>query len=217
MPDTHRRGRPPRIDRARIVAAARDMDPATLTMQAVAERLGVDRKALNYHVTGRDNLLELVARETLSASLESFTLPLDAPWPDMLRAFARQTRASMIKVGAHFDYVRFPLGAGLAALAPVELLLRALLDAGFGEEQAGRVLGLLGELTYASARDAILLSRHGLHPQIAELRNSLVQSPPGMLPSLRHLSTTEFGMDDAQFDFDLDVIIAGLSALRADR
>ncbi|GIM93444.1 hypothetical protein [Paractinoplanes toevensis] len=49
--------------------AARDMDPATLTMQAVAERLGVDRKALNYHVTDRDGLLELVAQETLSSLL----------------------------------------------------------------------------------------------------------------------------------------------------
>ena len=31
MPSTPRRGRPPRIDRSRIVAVARDMDPATLT------------------------------------------------------------------------------------------------------------------------------------------------------------------------------------------
>jgi AcrR family transcriptional regulator len=217
MPPIPRRGRPPRIDRARIVAVARDMDPATLTMRAVAEQLGVDRKALNYHVTDRDGLLELVARETLSAALHAFEPPAGGAWPEMVRAFAAQTRAGMIEVGAHFDYVRFPLDGGATALAPAEQVLRALLDAGFREDEAARVLGMLWELMYASARNAVLSARHGGHPQVTELRRLLGETPPDTLPSIRRLSDTVAGVDDEQFAFDLEVVIAGLGQLLARR
>ncbi|MET3422049.1 AcrR family transcriptional regulator [Actinoplanes tereljensis] len=212
MSESRRRGRPPRIDRDRIVAAARDMDPATLTMQAVAERLGVDRKALNYHVTDRDGLLQLVAHETLSSLLETVT-PVDGTWQDMVRAIAHQTRASMIAVGAHFDYVRLPIGSGPAALAPNEHLLRSLVEAGFTDAQAGRALGLLAELMYASARNTVLAGRYGEHPQITELNRMLAEAPPGTLPSIRRLSAARIGLDPEQFDFDLDVVIAGLAQL----
>jgi|HubBroStandDraft_3_1064219.scaffolds.fasta_scaffold12670_6 AcrR family transcriptional regulator len=54
------RGRPARISRERIIAAARTIAPETLTMQKVADVLGVDPKALNYHVGDRDGLRQLV-------------------------------------------------------------------------------------------------------------------------------------------------------------
>ncbi|WP_030438000.1 TetR/AcrR family transcriptional regulator C-terminal domain-containing protein [Actinoplanes subtropicus] len=212
MPDARRRGRPPRIDRARIVAVARTMDPSTLTMQAVAERLGVDRKALNYHVTDRDGLLELVAREALSDELAGFEPPAGASWPEVLRAFARQTRAGMVRTGAHFDHVRLPLGTGVRAMEPAEHLLRTLLDAGFEPSVAGRALSMLAELMYASARDAILIHRLGEHPQITELNRMLAEADPADLPAIRRLRESGEGMDDEQFEFDLDVLIAGLEA-----
>src|SRR5689334_6406529 len=52
-PSPRRRGRPPTIDRAGIVAAARRLDPKTLTLQAVADDLGVQRQSLSYHVADR--------------------------------------------------------------------------------------------------------------------------------------------------------------------
>ena len=50
MTGTTRRGRGTRagLDRERILNAARDLDPATLTMQQVAEDMGVGD---SYHVT----------------------------------------------------------------------------------------------------------------------------------------------------------------------
>ncbi|GIM93443.1 TetR/AcrR family transcriptional regulator C-terminal domain-containing protein [Paractinoplanes toevensis] len=121
----------------------------------------------------------------------------------------------MIAVGAHFDYVRLPLGSAPAALAPNEHLLRALVEAGFTDAQAGRALGMLAELMYASARNTVLAGRYGEHPQITELNRMLAEAPPSTLPSIRRLSAARIGLDPEQFDFDLDVVIAGLSQLLA--
>lgn len=207
-----RRGRPPRISRERIVAVARAMDPATLTMQAVAEELGVDRKALNYHVSDREGLLELVALEVLQDVLNQ-PRPTASDWREATRIYATTTRTGMIKAGALFEYVRMPLAEGLTALAPAEEYARVLLDAGFTEEHAAGAIGFLGEFVYASARDAILAERYRGHPQVTELRRMFAEAAPDQLPTVRRLiGLREMGHDD-QFEFDLRLFIAGMESL----
>ncbi|SHN47701.1 TetR/AcrR family transcriptional regulator C-terminal domain-containing protein [Cryptosporangium aurantiacum] len=215
QPDTgaatgRRRGRPPRIDRARIVAAARELDPETLTMQAVAERLGVDRKALNYHVNDRERLLELVASDALATRLGSLQLPHDGDWQDAVRVYTRAMRDAMIGIGALFDYVRMPLSGGEAALASVEGLLQVLVRAGFTADEAGRTVALLAELLVSSARDAVLIERHGVHPQLVEVRRVLDAAPADAMPGLRGLRDLGLQAGDAQLEFDLEVVLAGL-------
>jgi TetR/AcrR family tetracycline transcriptional repressor len=205
---TRRRGRPPRIDRARIVAVARTMDPETLTMRAVAERLGVDRKALNYHVTDRDGLLALVAHDRLNAAAVPLDLPEGADWRQVVRACAVAMRESLVGTGALFDYVRLSPG-GAALFAPVERAVQALLDAGFDDRRAGAAMAFLGEFVYASARDAVLTQRYGVHPQLAEMRRMLAEAPPGTLGGLRRMTARPLTGEE-QFAFDLDVFIAGL-------
>jgi AcrR family transcriptional regulator len=191
------------------------MDPSTLTMQAVAERLGVDRKALNYHVTDRDGLLRLVAQDVLSEAAGTFTPPAaDAGWPEAVRVCATALRDGMIRTGALFDYAQLPMPAGLQALEPAEHLARALLAAGFTEEDAGRALAFVGEFAYASAKDAVMTSMCGVHPQATELRRMLAEAPPSALPVIRRLSGRWPAAD--QFAFDLDVLIAGLSHRKTD-
>src|SRR5271168_335957 len=69
------RGRPARISRERIIAAARTIAPEALTMQKVADVLGVDPKALNYHVRDRDGLRELVAVDVFESELRRVKIP----------------------------------------------------------------------------------------------------------------------------------------------
>lgn len=54
------------LDRRQIIDAARTLDPGAVTMQAVADVLGVDRKAVNHHVSDRETLLGLVAVDAFS-------------------------------------------------------------------------------------------------------------------------------------------------------
>ncbi|MGP8432478.1 TetR/AcrR family transcriptional regulator [Paraburkholderia fungorum] len=56
-------GRPPKINRERIVVAALEIGLADLTLGAVAERLGVTQQALYHHVRDREQLLDIVTEQ----------------------------------------------------------------------------------------------------------------------------------------------------------
>jgi TetR/AcrR family tetracycline transcriptional repressor len=208
-----RRGRPPRINRDRIVAVARAMDPAAITMQAVAEELGVDRKTLNYHVSDRDGLLELVALETFQLEISEARMPA-GDWRAATRAFAYGIRDGMVRTGALFEYVRVPATGGLSAFAPAERYAEILLAAGFTEEQTARGIAFVAEFVFSAARDAVMTARNdGVHPQVAELNQALEAAPDGEHPVLRRLRPYQFSAGDAQLDFDLEIFIAGMERL----
>ncbi|MDI6102556.1 TetR/AcrR family transcriptional regulator C-terminal domain-containing protein [Actinoplanes sp. NEAU-A12] len=209
-----RRGRPPRISRDRIVAVARAMDPAAITMQAVAEELGVDRKALNYHVSDRDGLLELVALDVLNTEVSEVPLPAGIDWRQATRVMARHMRDGMVRTGALFEYVRVPATGGLTIFAATERYAEILLAAGFTEEQTGRALAFLAEFVFSSARDAIMMARRdGVHPQTAEIRRALDAAPADRFRTMRRLMTDGYGPGEAQLDFDLKIFITGLEQL----
>src|SRR5947208_1328249 len=86
-----RPGRPAVIDRAGIVAAAMELDQDTLTMQAVARRLGVATSALYRWVGGREELLDLVSAE-LSRRIVPRRAPTEADWRDWLAELAHAIR-----------------------------------------------------------------------------------------------------------------------------
>jgi AcrR family transcriptional regulator len=211
---TPRRGRPSRISRAQIVAAARDIDPEALTMHAVAERLGVDRKALNYHVSDRDGLMELVALDVLHTELGSITLPADGDWRAAVCVFARALRDAMVRTGVLFDYVRMPLASSKDMLVPVDQLIRILVTAGFAPPDAARALAFIAEFVFSSARDLVLTERHGVHPQAAEIRRLLDESPAADLPWLRQAAAANRNLTaDDQLEFDLRILISGLGQM----
>src|ERR1700755_143263 len=82
------RGRPARISRERIIAAARTIAPEALTMQKVADALGVDPKALKYHVGDRDALRALVAVDVFESELRRVKIPDGGDWRDVVRVYA---------------------------------------------------------------------------------------------------------------------------------
>ncbi|MFI7669437.1 hypothetical protein [Nocardia sp. NPDC049526] len=61
-------------------------------MQAVADELGVDPKALNYYVGDRDGLRELVALDIFESELARVTLPVDRAWQDVAFLYATALR-----------------------------------------------------------------------------------------------------------------------------
>jgi TetR/AcrR family transcriptional regulator, tetracycline repressor protein len=211
-PHPRQRGRPRQITRERIVAAARTLAPEALTMQAVADVLGVDPKALNYHVGHRDGLRELVALDAFEVELSRVALPTEGDWRDVLRSYAEALRDATVTLGVLVTYFRLP-ATGLGALAPVERVLQELVAAGFAVEEAGHVLRMVTEVGHAAGREAVSLSRSRVHPQVSEVATALSSAAAEDFPLLRRVvaGRDADGGDGHQLEYNLDVIIAGLA------
>ncbi|MYS82354.1 hypothetical protein [Embleya scabrispora] len=94
---TPRLGRPARLDLDRIVAAASTMDLDTLTMQALAERLGVATSALYRWVDGREGLLDLVSSRMAERVVPAVP-PTAETWQVWLLDLARSVRREFAAV-----------------------------------------------------------------------------------------------------------------------
>ncbi|MFC1442638.1 TetR/AcrR family transcriptional regulator C-terminal domain-containing protein [Streptacidiphilus sp. N1-10] len=204
------RGRPARISRGQIVAAARGLPPEGVTMQAVATALGVDRSTLHYHVPDREALVELVASDILQREFAAAELPAGGDWRETLRVFGRHIRDAMIAAGAFSAYYRLPAHGAPEALQQTEQALRELIDAGLSETDAGHALVMLSQLAAAAARDVTMAARNGTHPQIAEVTRAHAAAPPGQLDAARRFFDTWAPASDEQFEFNLDLLITGV-------
>ncbi|MGV0743791.1 TetR/AcrR family transcriptional regulator C-terminal domain-containing protein [Mycolicibacterium sp. XJ870] len=205
-----RRGRPRRIDHDQIVAAARSIAPQALTMQAVADVLGVDRTALHYYVGDRDGLLELVVADLFDAELRAIELPEDAPWQDVLRAHAKAIRQGVLKYGATGMNFRISGVGGAASLALTERVLKALTDGGFDITNAGRILTLVSGIAMSSAHDVLGAPDSRLHHQTPEVARALKDFAAGEFPLLGAVVADRSASGADDFDFNLGVVIAGL-------
>ncbi|WP_396930655.1 TetR/AcrR family transcriptional regulator C-terminal domain-containing protein [Mycolicibacterium sp.] len=205
------RGRPRQITRERILSAARTLALDELTMQAVADVLGVDPKALNYHVGDRQALRELVAVDAFAVELSRIDMPTGGDWRDVLRRYATALRDATVKLGELVTYFRLP-ASGVGALEPVERVLQNLVDAGFTVEDASHILRLVSELGHAAGREAVFLSRSREHPYVAEVATALETAAAENFPVLRKVvAARDASLDDGQqLEFSLNAIIAGL-------
>jgi TetR/AcrR family transcriptional regulator, tetracycline repressor protein len=213
------RGRPARISRARIIAAARTIAPETLTMQKVADVLGVDPKALNYHVGDRDGLLQLVVLDVFESELRRVQIPGGGDWRDVVRAYVHALREATIKLGVLAVAIHLPGRQGLGALDPVESVLQALVGVGLDIDEAGRTLTFITELAYAAGRDALRVAENPIHPDVAGISTALRSAAADEFPVLRQVVAAQAGAapDEGQFEFSLELVIAGLEQLVAGR
>jgi len=210
-----RRGRPRRVDRERIIEAAKVLDPATLTMQALAEEIGVDRKTLHYHVDNRDSLLRMVAADAFREAVAAHDFIPEKDWRKATRAFAHITRDAVMAAGAWASYVGYETEADLDAIRPAEAAAEALVAAGLSEAEAGRVIAMLAGLAFTSATDRSIPKTAGRHPQEPVLEHLLEQAPQGEFTLLRKLvggRSTELGTEE-QFAFNLEIVSLGVERL----
>ncbi|HET8993988.1 MULTISPECIES: TetR/AcrR family transcriptional regulator C-terminal domain-containing protein [unclassified Rhodococcus (in: high G+C Gram-positive bacteria)] len=207
-----RRGRPSKISRDRIVSAARSLAPDTLTMQAVADELGVDRKALNYYVSDRQGLLELVALDVFESAIRGVDTPESQDWRQVLRSCARAMKEALTAAGVLIVYIRFDGMTDLGALATVERIMERLVRAGFDAEEAGRVITLLAVIAHAAAREDIAAASGAADPQVDNVVRTVEAGSTGDLPLLHRFALSREAQSRAveQFEFELDLIVDGL-------
>lgn len=210
------RGRPPRISRDQIVAAARSIATSDLTMQAVADALGVSRKALHYYVGDRAGLLTLMVLDQFERELAPVELPTDEDWRATLRAYAVAFRDGLIRVGAATDFTQLRGLSTAAALALADHVLDALLSAELDPDSARHGLTAASNIAQSAAQTVVAQTGSGAHRHRAETAEALLREPQDTYPALRRVvESAEATEHDAetQFEFELDVVIAGLDRI----
>jgi TetR/AcrR family transcriptional regulator, tetracycline repressor protein len=222
-----KRGGTLRISREGILDAAKKFDPQTITMQAVADELGVDRKALNYHVTDRDGLLRLVAADVFESNfMEAFYRHFDVAesvqpgvWRKAMYAWASAVRDGLAAAGVLANY--FVINSdNLSVFEPAEIVLQQMQGAGFDATSASRGLIFMTHFAMGVGRDEVLRKQLGTHPQSAEVHRLL--DPPGeaeRFEALRVMMSADLNSADdaqAQFDFEIDIFIRGMEQLVAE-
>ncbi|WP_248145685.1 TetR/AcrR family transcriptional regulator C-terminal domain-containing protein [Microbacterium aoyamense] len=189
---------------------ARSMEPSTLTMRAVAAELGVDPSAVNYHVTDRNTLLELVAEDVVLSQIDGARLPDEADWRDALRIFAARLRGAVIRSGSHSPYFRFPAGGAPHALGIVEDLSERLARAGMDADDTIRAVTAVNQITFAAAREAVLTADGRQHPQLAEMKRALGELDADGLRGARAVIERWEPGSDVQFEYNIELLIAGI-------
>ncbi len=194
------------------------MPPGELTMQAVADALGVDRTTLHYYVGDRDGLLELVVADLFETELRSIRLPEGASWQEILRAYGSAIRQGVLKLGVTATSFRLSGTGGAASLALAEQVLRALTTAGFGTDDAGRALTLVSGLAMSAAHDVLGSAGSRLRHQTPEVVRALKELPSSDFPLLSGVVAERAAVTTAtdDFDFNLDIVIAGLERYLAE-
>ncbi len=144
MGDTGPVGRPAQIDRAAVLAAslqlADEQGLSAVTMQAVADRLGVTPMALYRHVKNKADLLDGVVESIL---LE-VPLPDPAdPWPDRLAALARGTRHAALRHPGVFPLMLQRAVVTPGARRARDVVYGALREAGLAEDDVVQLERLL--------------------------------------------------------------------------
>ncbi|WP_026360027.1 TetR/AcrR family transcriptional regulator [Amycolatopsis nigrescens] len=94
---TPKLGRPARLSRDEIVSAALEFDVDTLTVRALARRLGVSHSALYRWVADRDELLDLIS-DTLLTRITPAEDPPDGDWRGWLAALGHAMRREFLPV-----------------------------------------------------------------------------------------------------------------------
>lgn len=204
-----RRGRPPALNRAQILATARSLG-TDVTMKALAQELGVDRKTLSRHVTDRQRLQSLVASDVFHEAMETVDLHASDDWREAVRRLGHAMRAGFLQAGTLAEHVQVSWVDGPTSLARTELFLQKLEHAGLPSEDGVRVLVLLAGIALASTRD-IVLAQGSTH-RVPEVEAVLDQTPAEELPAVRRaIHIRSQGPDEEQFEFELTVLIDGLA------
>jgi AcrR family transcriptional regulator len=211
-----RRGRPTGgkavLTRERIVAEAVAMvEEAGLdavTMRGLARRLSVDPMSLYHHVDNRDTLLDQIA-ELVLAGME---LPrVTGVFRDDVHAVAQAFRRAAVRYPHCSPLVLTRQLGSFAALAPVEVVLSILREAGFPPDRGVHamrtvlafVVGtLLREVSAGPTFSGDNLG--GTERRLAELNASEL---PHLIEAAPHLAVCDH---EQEFDFGLDLLITAL-------
>jgi AcrR family transcriptional regulator len=214
-------GRKPTLSVPLIVAAAIEVldeaGYAGLSMRRVAERLGTGAASLYAHVSGREELLELVFDALVGqVKLEE---PDPGRWREQLYRMMRDFRDIL---ASHTDAALAGLGrvpTSPHTLAAAEVLTGVLRAGGLTDRVIGLGFDQLVLYVSGSAYEAGLYRKADpaeIERYFAGVHAFYASLPADRYPMLTAIAPAMTGPDgDERFEFGLNVLIAGLEAASA--
>ena len=205
----------PVLSRERVIAAGVELvdegGAEALTMRAVAQRLGSGVMSLYRHVSGREELLDLVVA-AMAADVRRTALLGD--WRQDLAALARDVRAGLLRRPHLTVLLTSRAGRGGAEVSMLERTLGILRDAGFSPEEAVRANHALGNYVAGAALwEAVGMAGTTGAERTARLEataDALAALPPDRFPNLTWVGRSLItGTLDERFEFGLRALIDG--------
>ncbi|MTD55605.1 hypothetical protein [Amycolatopsis pithecellobii] len=218
-PNTRRRrqGIKAGLDLPQILSAASAIAPDELTMQAVADRLGVDRKAVNHHVSDRETLLRLVAVDAYTRSFAAVSIPADCDWREASRIYGHGIASAVIALGPLARHVRVGASADALLLTVTEAVLARYVQAGFDLETGLRALSMLSDICEAYAHGVVGMAQDGAGKRDLWLREVLRDLPEQHPRYLGEAVESQIYTYDArQLEISIEIYIRGVEALTAE-
>lgn len=198
------------LDLAKILSAASSIPADDLTMQAVADRLGVDRKAVNHHVSDRETLVRLVAIEAVGRSLAAVTFPGDCDWRVASRIFGRGISSAVSALGSLAGQVQIGASADKLLMAATETLLAKFAEGGFDLETGVRAISMLTDFCEAHGRRAI----GGIVEREEWLQAMLLEHPEERPRYVSEALSSKINTSNTrQLDISIEIFIHGLEKL----
>jgi AcrR family transcriptional regulator len=192
---------------------------AGLSMRLVAQRLGTGPASLYAHVSGKDELLELIFDELVGQ------VALPQPDPRIWREQLHQIMGDLWKVlVSHRDAALAGLGripTSRNALSGGETIVAVMRAGGLNNRAIALGLDQLMQHVCAAAfEDGLMehsgLSREQIERYYAEVHAFYARLPADRFPVLATIAPDMTGHDsEERFQFGLDAMIAGLEALSA--
>lgn len=195
-----------------------------VSMRRVAQELGTGPASLYAHVSGKEELLDLIFDRVLG-EVELPDEPDPQRWIEQVRQIAVSAHRVMC---AHADIARVALAnvpVGPNALRIAEKQLQIMRAGGVPAQVAAWMIDRLSLYIVADAYEGSLLrvrSREGGEQALAEYFGRIEayyrSLPPDRFPAFTaHVEELMSGKDEERFEFGLDILLAGLARFgRAD-
>ena len=148
-----RRGRPSKITREQVLAAAMTLEAADLTMPALANILGVKTPALYHHFTSREALVGEIGQQLFDALEIPELDPVN--WRPWLLGINMQLYQFIIDNPLLIEASDSAEGFLSLTLSLCEAILETLQEAGFEKSESYWIMISLTQIAHSAARNQI--------------------------------------------------------------
>ena len=207
------------VDTALAIADAHGVE--AVSFRRIATEFGVTPMALYRYVESKDELFGAL----VDRAFDELELPADgdADWQDQLRDLARAfRRVNLAHPAAAALYFVKADTQSFSGLRVVEVVLGVLARAGFGDDEAALLEGVLertvlGLVLFETRRASLWTSVEEQEARMREMRARLLTLPPQDFPRVVATADILCGSTDpdAAFEFAVDLLIGGLETLLA--
>jgi AcrR family transcriptional regulator len=186
-----------------------------LTMRRLAKSLGVEAMSLYYHVANKDELLDGMV-DLVFAEVE---LPShDVDWRTAMRQRANSQRQAMLRHPWAISVMESRTSPGPFTLRHHDAVLGRCRAAGFSVEMSAHAFSLIDSFIYGFVLQEITLpfTDDNVEEMVDQMIAHLPQEEYPHLTELtvEHVSQAGYSYG-AEFDFGLEIILAGLEATAA--